>query len=79
MSRPDSACKSAKDSLGATIRVGDRVTAISIYNGKPMSTGRVVAIWRQGADGTIVQLDVPPDPAYPHHGSHRASQTVRVV
>jgi len=73
----DQHCKTAKDSRGKTIRVGDRVTAISIYDGKPMSTGTVVNLWRQGADGTIVQLDVPPDPRCSHHLQHRASKTLK--
>ncbi len=38
----DRSCKTAKDSRGETVRVGDRVTAISIYDGSQMSTGTVV-------------------------------------
>jgi hypothetical protein len=63
---------------GRTIRVGDRVTAISLYNGQPMNTGAVVSIRKAGADGTIVQLDTPPSSDYPHHFTHRASLTVKV-
>lgn len=42
----DRSCKTAKDSRGAKIRVGDRVTAISQYDGSAMNTGTVVDIWR---------------------------------
>jgi hypothetical protein len=55
----DRSCKTAKDSRGVKIRIGDRVTAISQYDGSTMNTGTVVEIWRQGADGTILQMDVP--------------------
>jgi len=61
---------------GATIRVNDRVTAISIYDGSTMSTARVVRIERAGRK-TILVLDAPPDPRYPHHLSHRADKTIR--
>ena len=71
-------CKTAKDSKGAKIRVGDRVTAISIHTGNPMNTGTVVEMWRQGYDGTILKLDVPPDPQFPHHWSHQARATIKV-
>ncbi len=75
----DRSCKTAKDSRGATIRVGDRVTAISIYDGSSMSTGTVVEMWRQGANGTILLLDVPPDPRFPHHRSHPCRHIVRAT
>jgi hypothetical protein len=75
----DRSCKTAKDSRGVKIRVGDRVTAISQYDGSTMNTGTVVEIWRQGADGTILQMDVPPNPQYTHHFSHRASLTIKAA
>lgn len=71
------AAKSARDANGAVVRIGDRVTCISIHTGLPMSTGKIVRIDRCGADGTILALDVPPDPAYPHHFSHRASRAIK--
>lgn len=67
--------ETAKTADGHTIRRGSRVQAISIYDGTLMNIGTVVMIWRQGADGTIVKLDVPPDPEFPHHFTHRASKT----
>lgn len=73
----DRSCKTAKDSRGVRIRVGDRVTAISQYDGSTMNTGIVVAMGRQGADGTILQMDVPPNPQYTHHFLHRASLTIK--
>jgi hypothetical protein len=72
-------CKTAKDSRGAKIRVGDRVTAISLYDGSLMNTGTVIEMWRKGYDGTIIKLDVAPDPQYPHHWSHQASKTIKVA
>ncbi len=75
----DRSCKTAKDSRGAKIRVGDRVTALSQYDGSTMNTGTVVEIWRQGADGTILQMDVPPNPQNTHHFSHRASLTIKAA
>lgn len=75
----DRGCMTARDARGAKIRVGDRVTAISQYDGSTMNTGTVVKIWRQGADGTILQMDAPPNPQYTHHFSHRASLTIKVT
>lgn len=71
-------CATAKDSTGATIRVGDRVTAISYYDGKPMNTVTVVGIARHGADGTCLTFDAAHDPQSPYHRCHRASKTIRV-
>ena len=61
----------AKLGDGKRVRVGARVVTISIYTHADMNTCIVVGIDKTG-NGTILILDTPPDPRYPHHLSHPA-------
>ena len=71
--------KKATGKDGKPIRVGDLVQTVSIYElNKLMNRARVLRIRRQGYDGTILDLDGPADPIYPHNKTHRASYAFRV-
>lgn len=60
-------CKSATIKSGRRVKVGDAVR--SIHGVDCVITG----IWKQGADGTILETSPSPNPDYPHHNSGRAS------
>lgn len=72
--------KTATDANGKKIRIGDKIEAMDIYS--EQWTGRIVEvikIHRQGYDGTIVTTTPSPTAEYPHHFSHQASKTRKVM
>jgi hypothetical protein len=75
----DRNAKTATDSKGQKVRVGDTVRAINGRDDKPTGPPvRVVKIHRQGYDGTILTTDPAPESDYPHHFSRAAKYCVRV-
>ena len=69
-------CKTATTLDGKKVRVGDKVKPVSYYTKKEFGTiCTITDMWKQGMDGTIARFDIAPDPEYPHHFSHRISQT----
>lgn len=72
--------KSAKDCHGRRVRVGSQVVYVGYGEGIALAPlpVTVTRIQRQGADGTILSTDGPPNRDYPHHKSCRAS-VVRMV
>jgi hypothetical protein len=71
--------KTATDSKGQKVVVGDTVRAINPRDDKPTGPPvRVTSIHRQGFDGTILTTDPAPESDYPHHFSRAAKHCVRV-
>ena len=66
--------KSARDMNHVKILVGDFIEYKTLA-GEWGPLVEVVAMHRQGADGTILRTQPEPDPAYPHHFTCRASST----
>ena len=65
--------RTARGRDGGMIRVGD---SVSLVDGTIV---RVVEMWRQGANGTIVRTDAAPDPEYPDHHQAAARDMKRVT
>lgn len=71
---PKTPVKTARDCNGAPVHVGDFIEYQTLSDEwGPLV--EVVAMHRQGADGTILRTEPEPDPAYPHHFTCRASKT----
>ena len=71
-------CRTATGADGYTIRLGDLAVIVSVGPHISYPVFRVVDMWKQGADGTILEGDVAPDSEYPHHRTVRASKCLRV-
>lgn len=72
------AAKTGLDANGTRVVVGDQVEALDPM-GAVLNSGTIVAMHRQGRDGTMAQLDAPPDPAFPHQLTHVVRRLRKVV
>lgn len=73
-------CSSATDRNGKRICRGMRILYVGCPSGEHFTIQptpvKVFEIYRQGADGTILECEYAPKPDYPSHFSCRASDTV---
>ena len=71
--------KTFADKHGNRGVIGDRVQIFDPYQKNMINVfGTVLSGHKQGTDGTILRLDVPPLPDYPNMFTHRASEVVIV-
>lgn len=71
--------KTFTDFNGKRGKIGDLVRIVNKYTLKETDVIlEVKRAHRQGADGTILHFDNPPDPDYPSNKSHRANETIIV-
>ena len=72
--------KTATGKDGLKIRIGDTIEAFNFYDKKWNGIYvKVIDMWKQGLDGTILKCDNPPLPeSSKYHFNHRASETRKI-
>ena len=67
--------KTATTANGIKVKVGDKVRPMSFSKKEFGTVCTIIKMWKQGMDGTIARFDIAPNPEYPHHFSHRISES----